>query len=358
MLQTYRNEIEDLRQQLAEATIQKQQLLEEQQALKTIKNREEWPPENIDVAAASMTSPTLSVSKTHSNTVESTTGEIEELVEAIQTMEQLILKSRPLQQQNLKGLHPQETIRKNDISSGKKDLDEMLQYDEGVEGDEDLLVENDVNFVGNDSAAISSKSPGRSTTTPRNYRRTPATPISDDHLHSELTRVRGLLSTVLQKRGVSQVPNDHPGVGIIGHEKIRKNLDFSTPTSGDPPSRRIRDESLSELETDEDVDKIVGVMFSDTSKEDEEKKAELESLRKQLKQQERTTSLRKADSHFLQLQLEEKDKLLEEVSSLLEAVEMRQGELERENFALKRELDVLREERGEERGIIISNTPF
>merc|ERR1712025_269691 len=112
-----------------------------------------------------------------------------------------------------------------------------------------------------------------------------------------------------------------------------------------------------ELEAGMNIDGNIGENHDEARKEAEEKSTELESLRIQLEKQERTTSLRKADSHFLQLQLEDKDKLLEEVSSLLEAVEKRQGELERENLALRRELTVFREERGEERGIIIRNTP-
>lgn len=372
LLQTYRNEIEDLKQQLAEASQQKQQLLEEQRTFQTIKHREVVPPANSDVFDTTTISPIIKSRKAESNNMESTTGEIEELVEAIQTMEQLILKSRPLQQQqNFNVLHTNSAgiARKDDISlsitSSTIGLEEMLDSalqsdDTEMKGDEDLLVDKNA-----DSVVKSSKSPGILPKTPRNYYRTTAsssiqgTPITEDQLHSDLTRVRGLLATVLQKRGVASVlGNDSSGVGSFGYEKVRKSLDFSTPSGDPPPSYQKLDKSLSEeLETGMKVGEIIG-NFGETSREAEEINTELESLRMQLEQQERTTTLRKADSHFLQLQLEEKDKLLEEVSSLLEAVEKRQGVLERENFALKRELNVLREERGEERGIIIGNTPF
>jgi chromosome segregation ATPase len=70
---------------------------------------------------------------------------------------------------------------------------------------------------------------------------------------------------------------------------------------------------------------------------------EVEVLRAQLQQHEVTTSLRKADSSFLQSQLEEKDQLLQEISSVLEAVEQRQLQLEAENAAMREEVHNLRE---------------
>jgi hypothetical protein len=346
--------------------------LEEQRAFQTIKKLEAVPPENIEVVATAVASLTVNSSKAESNTMESTTGEIEELVEAIQTMEHLILKSRPLmQEQNSNGFH---TAFARKFRKNNNEFDELLVCDDlEMEGDPDLLVDNDFDIISNsmrhDSVETPSKSPARPPRTPRNYHRTPAsssiqvTSITEDQLHSELTRVRGLLATVLKKRGVASVPGyDPPGVVSFGHEKVRKSLDFSSPSGDPPPSRHILDESLSEeLEAGMKVCGIADKSYGETTKEAEEKRTELDSLRKQLEQQERTTNLRKADSHFLQLQLEQKDKLLEEVSSLLEAVEKRQGELERENLALKQELNEVREESNElqeEMGIIISSSPF
>ena len=65
---------------------------------------------------------------------------------------------------------------------------------------------------------------------------------------------------------------------------------------------------------------------------------EVELLRSQLKEQEVATSLRKADSSFLQSQLQEKDNLLKEVSKILDAVERRQVELEEENARMRQAL--------------------
>ena len=65
---------------------------------------------------------------------------------------------------------------------------------------------------------------------------------------------------------------------------------------------------------------------------------EVELLRSQLKEQEVATSLRKADTSFLQSQLQEKDSLLQEVSKILDAVEKRQVELEKANSRMRQEL--------------------
>jgi chromosome segregation ATPase len=61
-------------------------------------------------------------------------------------------------------------------------------------------------------------------------------------------------------------------------------------------------------------------------------------LRAKLEQQEISTSLRKADSSFLQQQLQEKDDLLQEVSNILEQLEARQVQLEQENANLRQQL--------------------
>lgn len=78
---------------------------------------------------------------------------------------------------------------------------------------------------------------------------------------------------------------------------------------------------------------------------------EVERLRAQLHEQAVTTSLRQADSTFLQSQLQEKDALLKDVSQILEAVEKRQMELEAENGTLKKEysqsLSALKEKESE-----------
>ena len=368
LLKTYRNEIEYLKQQLVEAAKQRQQLLEEQRAFKTIMQREQEHTENIQAVATSMR--TSNINEADSSIMESTTGEIEELVEAIQTMEQLILKSQPLdQRQSSIELLTKTvgTVQKNttslDITLTNKESDGNLHREnpDFMVGGVDFLVDNDAD----NSVVTPSKSPGLPATQNHHMSTTSTyvlkTPNIQSDLHSELTRVRGLLSNVLQKRGIASIPrNDPPRVESFEHEKIRRNLDFSAPFSDALPARRILDESLSEeLEAGVSLERVVGEIDEQTSsKSDDEKDAKLESLRRQLKHQERTTSLRKADSHFLQLQLEEKDMLLEDVSSLLEAVEKRQGELERENLALWREINGLREERGEERGILIRNTPF
>ena len=289
LLQTYRDEIEDLKQQLAEAKEQRR-LLEEQQK---------------QAAANELT---LRSSGIGVNDMESSTGEIKELVDAIQNMEKLILKSRP----NSSAVPPTTDLDKT--------LASMLQSDDEDDDDDDseeLLIDDD---------RLKEKVP-----------RTPLTKTgsndstTEDQLHSELTRIRGLLGSVLQKRGV-MTGGSPPAASSPDRDDVRRNLDFGTPQK--TPDRSLADELDAAMDDDD--------LPFDEIHNKEEKKMEVETLRKQLEQQERTTNLRKADSSFLQSQLAEKDKLLEEVSNLLEAVEQRQIQLERENEALKRELNALK----------------
>jgi len=217
LLQSYREEIEDLRLQLKEARDQQEVVTKE--------------TNHSSVASA---------------TPEISEDEIIELAEAIQTMEKLILKSKP----NMAPQQPEDLLDSSDGDEFTDDDEENL-----------LALMYDANPVG---------------TTPS--RRVAAT---DKNLHSELSRVQGLLGSVLKKR-----------------QMVGSSVKPAAATS-------------------------------DT---------EVESLRAQLFQQEVTTSLRTADSSFLQKQLEEKDDLLQEVSKILEAVEHRQSQLEAENAALRMEL--------------------
>ena len=243
LLQSYREEIEELKRQLKDARQQQERLLQQTSA-------------GTDSATAS-----LSLATSMSEVDE---DEISELVKSIQTMEKLILKSKPMPS----------TPRPEDL------LDSSEADVSGHEDEADLLA-----LVSGDTPTVS---------TPRNA--TPSTPTprsltkdfdavdhtaDDDMLRKELSRVQGLLGSVLKKRA------HHPG--------------------------------------------IVRVNSSDD---------EVHKLRAQLEQQEVASSLRKADASFLQQQLEEKDALLQEVSKILEALEDRQQRLEKENELLRMQLSI------------------
>lgn len=299
LLQTYREEIADLKQQLEEAKEQKRQLLE-------LQKQQEQLLLSSTSTATTMTTPGI----LNNGEMESAAEEIHELVEAIQKMEKLILKSRP------------HTGQGESIPISRK-LDDTLASllqgnDEGDDDEEEMLLDDHIPL------AISNTGTG---TESSNAVRSP-TDDTEDELHSELTRIRGLLGSVLQKRGVVTSQTTSPE-----KEDVRKSLDFATP----PRVPQTPDRSLSEELSYDDI-----VAPFDEPMESDEKKAEVESLRKQLAEYERATTMRKADSSFLQKQLEEKDKLLEEVSNLLEAVEQRQVQLEKENTALRREVETLR----------------
>lgn len=213
LLQSYLDEIQDLKQQLAEAKLQ-------QEKFAKIMNHPASSPSQVGDEFEEIPD----------------SAEIQALMEAIQTMERLILKSNPLKPEDL------------------LDVSESLLDD--INDDEENLL------------ALISQEP---VATPA---RTPQAllPDTNQDLQNGLSQVKGLLGTVLKRR-----------IGSTGSEEIQ-------------------------------------------------------SLRQQLEEQQAASSLRKADASFLQSQLEQKDKLLQEVSKLLEQMEERQIQLEKENFDLKQRL--------------------
>ena len=218
LLQSYREEIEDLKLQLQEA--------KDQQA--TLQNS------NVN------TSTTAAVA-------EDTEDEIAELIDAIGAMEKLILKSSPA----------------------------------CIVKPEDLLDQSEREiFAGNDEEDLIALASSDAPVTPARPAQSPSRSAGlGKDLHKELNRVQGLLGSVIKKRQM-------------------------------------------------------GAAMPKPSHADEE----VRNLRAQLEQQEVTTSLRMADSTFLQKQLEEKDNLLAEVSKILEALEQRQTQLEAENKMLRDEV--------------------
>ena len=274
LLQTYRDEIDDLRKQLADAKEQ-QRVLQE-----------------------------------HRVTSATAEEEVEELVEAIQSRERLILKSHASRQRGKGGLQPpspptslQNENRQAEImetSKGEGEVDllaEILDDEDEKEVEEMLDLRVDVQ-VGNDDNLV---------VTPERADEK----VNNDDLNQELNRIRGLLGSVLQRRSAAAPPSTTfgDGGGDATPSKTSPSLGrflFRTPPRPTTPSA--------------------------------EDAQEVQTLKKQLEQQEVATNLKQADATFLQNQLREKDTLLEEIAKVLEAVEIRQMELEKENSELKKEL--------------------
>jgi len=235
LLQSYREEIEDLRKQLKEAEEQRQALLE--------RSKQAGP-----------SSSSSSMGRSESGvSAEDAEEEMLELLNSIATMERLILKT----------------------GSGAK------KEDDGISNDSKhaFASSND------NSMETAPTTPDRPVNGGDSVASTP-----QDDLQVELHRIHGLLDSVMKKRNHQQ--------------------------SATPAQSRNNDNRASE--------------------------EELRQLRAQLEEQEVATSLRQADSTFLQSQLEEKDNLLVEVSKILEAMEDRQATLEAENKALRNELETMK----------------
>lgn len=309
LLQSYRDEIEELKRQLREAR-------DEQQQLQVARRRHHNP------ATAPLSIATTSSSASYFNLCDpiDEEDEISELVKSIQNMERLILKGRPHPSRNNSGADSTVATTTDASTTGGDCYDEYAcdNAPDEVDDDDDLLTSLD----DEPRSSHSHSSHGMVTTStsppppPPRRIRVPGAPPSpavsrfvgattiaapddassrDHDLHAELSRVQGLLGSVLKKRSI---------VGGSGNGATATAV--STPTS---PG------------ADEEV----------------------RNLRAQLEMQEVASSLRKADASFLQQQLEEKDDLLQEVSKILEAVEGRQIRLEEENAALRREVAHLRE---------------
>lgn len=213
LLQSYREEIEDLKQQLAASKA----LQEKQQTSYTVNNGDD----------------------------------VKELVGAIQKMERLILKTKTLKKDEEDELDQLLSPEPNILAKELKAKADSLDSDDDHE----------------DEMLVPDLKPTKS---------------KDDALTNEMHRIQGLLGSMLKKR-----------------PRPMKN----------------------------------GSVHVDSSRDDE-----VEVLRAKLEEQQVTTNLSKADSSFLQSQLQEKDALLEEVSKIMEAVEHRQVELEEENAKLQKKL--------------------
>lgn len=239
LLQSYRAEIEDLKQQLREA--------QEAQRLQLL---------------SQLNSNNISSEETEEK-------EMQELVEAILTMEKLILKTRPVASDDENLLDASESgdfyFSSNAVAQGDVKLHAIFKSSK------------------NDDTAPSTPSDRKVKNGSLRHHKIRSSSGDGDVLQSELSRIQGLLGSVLKKR----LSGAAVAAPAISEEEVR-------------------------------------------------------SLRAALEQQEVATSLRQADSSFLQAQLEEKDNLLAEVSKLLEAVEERQGQLEAENLRLRQELEDLR----------------
>ncbi|KAL3930986.1 MAG: hypothetical protein SGBAC_011519 [Bacillariaceae sp.] len=151
LLQNYRDEIAELRRQLAEAEEQRQQLLlQEQTAAVQVDDKEV-----VD-------------------------EEVKELVTAIKTMERLILKSRP---------HPTQYTSPPKASERKLNdtLEELNLQDDSDDDSQQAILSSE---TGNEVAVLS-------------------TPTKDDEeLNMELGRIRELLGTVLKKKGIDEEDPD------------------------------------------------------------------------------------------------------------------------------------------------------
>ena len=318
LLQSYRVEIEDLKQQLREAEEAKKLLLEQGSSSSS--------PTSVSatIPIARSTVPPSSQEQQHQlqqqqQQQRSSGGllaedvvsedEIKELVSSIQTMEKLILKSKPIS--------PTTTNTTTTTFQRPEDLMDSEHWDDddahNIDDEEDLLALATTKSEGGatttttsaSTSMIDSPTTTRSAQTPTMGSTASSTDEMDKNLQIELSRIQGLLGSVLMKRKSRQ--HHHQQQGGVFFSSMSSSITATTTS------------------TTNTTTPVTSSCSSDQ---------EVAHLRAQLEQQELTTTIRKADSSFLQKQLEEKDDLLMEVSKVLEA-------LEKENANLRNELAIL-----------------
>jgi hypothetical protein len=287
MLENYREEIEELKRQLQDAKGASQ----------------EQPPNQQQSGSSSVIEALTSPGANDEDTLV--------LSQAIGNLERLILKTSSAAEKKRRKQRKQRISAQNK-SEGQEEIleipasfstqagtnpndynDSLLNMlgDKTDDDDDDLLggmsfnskdkLTRDKSYFDRDDASFGSMSLGDESTV-----------VEGKRLITELHRIRGLLGNVLERKGTS------------------------------PPSGMRSPDGGS------------SVSFVSPSASNEQ---EVERLRAQLHEQAVTTSLRKADTTFLQSQLQEKDKLLKDVSQLFGAIEKRQVELEAENEKIKQE---------------------
>ena len=289
LLRSYREEIEELKRQLKEArqTVDDAVMEQQQQQHQT------------KVKLINQTSTTPERASYFSTSDEEDNDDAQVLVSAIANLESLILKAGA--KSNTRGKSSARSSNNSLVAMSNEDdgndlppnraLDVVLMK---AESSSSMEVVND---DGTSPPVITSDSP---TTASKSSMTTPETANDEDdssNLLIELHRIQEMLGTVMKKK--------RKGGGGATSGGSRKSPQPTTNSA--------------EIRTPE-------------------RDAEVERLRLKLQEQEVTSTMRKADSSFLQGQLNVKDKLLNEVSVLLEALERRQLALETENRQLREDL--------------------
>lgn len=183
--------------------------------------------------------------------------------------------------------------------------------------------------------------------------------VSDEEVQELVTAISTMERLILKSSTISS-PRARPGDFFdISEGQLEENDDdlvddlmayASNPTTpnGTPAKSNFADPPgappVSNADIQVELERIQGLLGSVLKKRISggADNAEMEKLRNQLEKQQVATNLGKADSTFLQSQLDEKNQLLMEVSKMLEILEERQARLEEENDLLRREIGLLR----------------
>lgn len=286
LLENYREEIDDLKRQLKEANEFKQEMSE----------------------------------SSSSNSTEEENRQV--IVKAINNLERLILKTATATEKKKKKRRKAEKKKNDALESSSPAVDnstvDNTSVTSGISGDcdDDTLLNmlDDTEDIGEENDLVDNLS----LVSKSNHLKTTSIGTKDDYsLYSKGETSLGDDTIIESKKLITEL---HRIQGLLGSVLVRNK--------GSPTKKEVDVEVA-----DESLTAAPAKQFSLLSVKNEE----VERLRSQLHEQAVATSLKQADSSFLQSQLQEKDFLLSEVSKILESVEQRQLQLDKENLQLKEE---------------------
>lgn len=259
---------------------------------------------------------------------------VHELIEAIQSMEKLILKSSSA---------GTEIVEENLVDSGRSTTQSspVLLALDSVEDDCDVDYEYDESLLRLTSGNASYSPLPLQTASPFEKDRKDHGSTQLQHfsftnhkeLRLELGRIQSLLGSVLKQTKLKTNSNTF-------RTKNLSNLQVNSSVGNASVVSNAGDSTINTTLSGEDTNFNVRRTQGDNW-DGRGQGQVVKALQQQLEQQKVSTCLREADASFLQIQLEEKDSLLAEVSALLEAVEQRQEQLEAENSKLRKDLVAL-----------------
>ena len=334
LLQNYRDEINELKEQLRQAK-------EAQLVMQRQQSQNQQSPSNTTIESSLLKQNDVDgkgdadfVDMQDAETVEE--DEIQVLVQAIHNLEDLIIKTSSNQQNQSRDSSPDRQVifdgMESVISSHNNfGFETPLKVTSLNPGDDDLLISS---FIGNEDESFDSTM----VITQANAKKSSHLIPGDKQDQRGASDSRSSLRPSIQKmnshddESLSSRDEDNSTI----HSNLIDELHRIQELLGTILRRKEMNSSSSKQSVRSAARPLSPERYSKNSSSYRDE--EVSRLRLQLEEQTLAGSMRKADLSFLEFQLQQKDALLTDISGILESVEARQRQLEKENVRLKKEL--------------------